>query len=300
MDTSRLVRSSARSLAVAVLTCGVLSAQPATLEPTPAVRSPGNAQWASSADEARTRAASEGKNVFYEISQPRCGNCIRMDTLLYPAFDFEALLISMVPVKVSLDSPEGRELARRYNIQEAPAVVVTTPTGRLIFQMVGFTNTQDFYPHILRDLDAYRQFVRKIEAQDIARLKAREALDTATELYERSDPAAALPRLRRAVSAPDVSPTIRDEARELLAAVELDLGQVGASRATTERLIETTRDSLRRQRAEIFRAQLPLAENKPAEAVAIFKKFLRDHPNSPYRKQVSDMLERLAGSPPRR
>jgi tetratricopeptide (TPR) repeat protein len=218
--------------------------------------------------------------------------------LLYPAFNFEALLIPMVPVKVSLDSPEGKGFARRYGIDDVPAVLVTTPEGRLVFQMVGFTNTQDFYPHIQADLDAYRKFSRKIEAQDVPKLPAPEALQSGVELYKRSDPIAALPRLRRAISARDSTASLRDEAREFLAAVELDLGQVAASRETTQRLIETTQDSLRRQRAELFRAQLPLAENKPAEARALFQKFLKDHPNSPSNKQVSDTLERLSGSSP--
>ncbi len=47
--------------------------------------------------------------MFLEFVKEDCGNCKRMDTLLYPAFDFEALLIAMVPVKVDLDSPLGKE-----------------------------------------------------------------------------------------------------------------------------------------------------------------------------------------------
>ncbi len=280
----------------AVSATAALAQQPAspTPEPTPLVRSPGNADWAPDPEEAARRASAQGKYVFYEFDQPRCGNCTRMDTLLYPAFDFEALLIPMVPVKVSLPSPEGRELARRYNISDAPAVLVTTPEGRVIFQMVGFTNIQEFYPHIHKDLDDYRKFARVIDAQDILHLPAREALDTGIQLYQRLDPASALPRLKRAAAAKDSTPAIRDDAREALAAVELDLGQVAASRATNQRLLETTRDALRRQRAELFRAQLPLAENKPDEALALFQKFLKDHPTSPYRKQVTDLLAKVS------
>jgi hypothetical protein len=281
---------------LAALGSGVLRAQQPDIQPNPTVNSPGNAQWAASPAEAKSRAAAEGKLVFYEFDRPQCGNCVRMDTLLYPAFDFEALLIQMVPVKVSLDSPEGQELARRYNLTDAPALLVTTPQGRGVFTMVGFSNIDDFYPHIRTDLDAYRTFARKLETQDIAKLPARDAYETGAELYQRNDPAAALPRLRRVVSARDATASIREEARELLAAVELDLGQVASSRATIERLIATTHDSLRRQRGELFRAQLPLAENKPAESLALFRKFLKDHPNSPYRKQVSDMLEKASAA----
>ncbi|MDQ2969880.1 MAG: hypothetical protein M3R62_03380 [Acidobacteriota bacterium] len=220
-----------------------------------------------------------------------------MDTLLYPAFQFEAILLPMVPVKVALASPEGRELASRYAIRETPAVLVTTAEGRLVFLMQGFTNAPEFYRHIQQDTGTYRAFAKRIEEQDIARLPAREALDTGRELYQRSDPGAALPRLKRAVTAAPSPPAVRDEAREILAAVELDLGQVANSKRTVDRLLATTKDARRRERAELFRAQLPLAENKPAEALALFRKFQRDHPKSPYIDQVNAMLARLTQAP---
>src|SRR5215475_2755207 len=84
--------------------------------PTKAVRSPGNAVWAVTLPEARSRASSENKLVFIEFDKERCGHCQRMDQLLYPAFDFEALLIPMVPVKLRIDSPEGKTIANHYGV----------------------------------------------------------------------------------------------------------------------------------------------------------------------------------------
>ncbi|MCA1581202.1 MAG: thioredoxin fold domain-containing protein [Acidobacteria bacterium] len=262
-----------------------------------AVTSPGNARWAGTPDEARARAATESKFVYVEFDEPECGQCRRMDALLYPAFQFEAVLLPMVPVKISLSSPEGRELARRYGVRETPAVLVTTAEGRIVFLMQGFTSAQEFYQRISQDTASYRAFARRVDSQDIAKLKPREALETGRELYQRSDSAAALPRLQRAASSPQSPPAVRDEAREILAAVELDLGQVASSRRTIERLLATSRDPLRRERGELFRAQLPLAENKPAEALALFKKFQKDHPKSPYIEQVNAMLARLTAPP---
>lgn len=267
-------------------------------QPTPervpgAVTSPGNAKWAASVDEAKGRASAEGKNVFVELDRPQCGACSRMDSLLYRAFDFEALLIPMVPVKLSMDGPEGRELARRYGFLQAPTVLVTNPEGRLIFLMEGFANAPDFYQRIQQDMDKYREFAKRVEAQDVLKLSAKEALDTGRELYQRSDAATALPRLKRAASLPKAPAAIRDEAREILAAVELDLGQIAQSRRTTDLLIATTRDPLRKERGELFRAQIPLAENNPTEALARFQKFQKDHPKSPYAERVRAMLARL-------
>jgi thiol-disulfide isomerase/thioredoxin len=276
---------------------GAAQTQPQAQAPGATPPSPGNARWAADANEAKARAAAEGKLVYVEFDARGCGQCRRMDALLYPAFDFEALLIPMVPVKVGLDLPEGRELARRYGIRDTPAVLVTSPEGRLVFRMEGFTNTSEFYQHIHQDLNAYRVFAKRIEGQDIAHLPAAEALATGRELYQRSDSEAAVPRLRRAASDPKAPAAVRDEAREILAAVELDLGQVAASRRAIEQLLISTKDPRSRERAELFRAQLPLAENKPAEALALFRKFQKDHPKSPYIEQVNAMLAKLSEAP---
>ena len=267
--------------------------------PTKAVRSPGNAVWAATLPEARSRATSEKRLVFIEFDQNRCGNCERMDHLLYPAFDFEALLIPMVPVKLSIDSGEGKVIAKHYRIDQAPGILVTTPGGRLVFAMSGFLNPEDFYPHIRQDLDEYREFARRVDSQDISKLSAREALETAQQLLRRLDPASAEPRLVRAASTPDAPAPIRDQARETLAGVQQQMGNIPAARETIELLIATTQDAQTRERAELFRAQLPLAEQKPAEAYALFQKFQKDHPKSQYRGQVQAMMTRLEASLPK-
>ena len=258
------------------------------------VRSPGNADWAPNLEEARQRAAAQKKFLYVEFGSTDCRDCIRMDNMLYRAFDFEALLVPMVPVKVSLDSGEGEELARRHGIRQAPAVLIKSPEGRLVVVAEGFSNPPDFYSHIHKEMDTYNALARKVEAQDVPKLTAVEALDTGRELYQRGDAASAVPRLKRAVAAPDGKAAQRDEAREILAAAELDTGDIKGSRQTINRLIETTKDSDRRERAEIFRAQIPLAENKPQEAYALFQKFEKDHPDSKYVGQVRAIRERLA------
>ena len=209
-------------------------------------------------EEASTARFAGNKFVFLEFFKEDCGNCKRMEALLYPAFDFEALLVSMVPVKIDPDTPLGREFVQRYGIDATPAILVTTPEGRRVFLMAGFYNQADFFRHATTALDSYRAFARRIDSQDISKLPAKDALDTGSELYRRSDPEAALPRLRRAASATGATNDAqREDALELLAAVELDLEQPASSRQTIERLLKTTKDRARRERAEIFRAQIP-------------------------------------------
>jgi thioredoxin-related protein len=272
---------------------------PATAAPAPPVPAtsepagPGNVIWATSTDEAHDRALKDGKFVFFEFTKQECGNCERMDALLYPAFDLEALLVSAIPVKIDLDSREGQAIAARYSIEEAPSVLITTPEGRLVFLMQGFMNQSEFFRHANGAIAGYRKWAKQIDSQNVAKLSAKDAFDSGNELYHRSDPEAALPRLRRAVSAPGLSLKQREDTLELIAAVELDLGQPAASKKTIEQLLTTTKDRQRRERAELFRAQIPLAENKPAEALALFRKFQKDHPTSPHIGRVNELIARL-------
>jgi thioredoxin-related protein len=284
---------------LAALAASPAAAQSPAATPAPAAKKavsdpippgPGMVAWATSLEEARLRANEGDKLVFIEFTKKECGNCERMDNLLYPAADLEALLSTMVPIKVDLESAMGRDLAARYGFSEAPSVVITTPEGRLVFLMEGFYNQGEFFRHAYAGVDAYRKFAAKVESQDIARLPMKEALETGTELYRRSDSEAALPRLRRAVAAPGGTVAEREDALELLAAVEFELAQPALSRKTIERLLATTKDRERRERAELFRAQIPLAENKPAEALALFRKFQKDHPKSTRIAQVNELV----------
>ncbi len=270
-------------------------AQDAAPNPAPErkVTSPGNAEWAPDAAEARSRASAQRKLVFYEFTNSGCGDCRRMESLLYPAFDFEALLIGMVPVRLELDSPAGQEFANRYSITDVPAILITTPEGRLVFLMQGFMNAPDFYRHVHKDLDAYRDVARRIDSQDVATLKAEEAYASGTELYARADFQGAASRLQRAAAAADATPQLRVNALEGLAAADLQLGRPADARRAIDKVIASTQKPEQKQRAELFLAQIALSENKPAEALAIYKKFEKSYPDSKYLAKVHSFVERL-------
>ncbi len=287
------IRRSAIAAAILALALAAGTAPGQTPDsPNRPVASPGNATWAKTAEEARARAAAEKKLVYTEFDSESCGDCRRMQSLLYPAFDFEALLTGMVPVKVRNDSPDGKALMERYKITETPSVLITTPEGRLVFLMQGFKDAQDFYGHARKDLDAYRQFAKKLEAP-VDGLSAGDALAIARELYARLDPKAAIPYLRRAAAAPEPGPGVRETALEGLAAAELEAGDAAASRKAIDQLIATTKSPDQKERAELFRAQIPLAQNNPAEALALYKQFVKDHPNSKYLERVQSFIARL-------
>lgn len=263
------------------------------------VKSPGNAVWAPDVRTAHERAAADGALVYHEFTKRDCGGCARMQALLYPAFDFEALLIGMVPVIVDIESTDGRALAQRYHVTDTPSVLITTPSGRLVFLMQGFQDAPDFFSHVHTDLAQYRQFAKKVDAQDVAHLPAAEAFQTGQQLYARFDFEGAATRLARAASAKDATPAIRSGALEGLAAAELELGHTAESRKAIDRLIATTQDPAQKESAELFRAQIALVENKPQDALAAYKRFEKDHPDSQYLGEVRTFIARLEKGAPK-
>ena len=293
---SLIARAAFACLLAAAPALSQTTAPPAPPENRP-VKSPGNADWAPTVADARKRAETEKKLVYYEFESQGCDDCRRMQKLLYPAFDFEALLVGMVPVRVHYGAPEVQPLQELYGIATAPAVLITTPSGRLVFLMNGFKDAPDFYAHVHKDLDLYRQFEKKLAGQNVDTLTANEALATGHELYARKDPEAALPMLKRAAAAQNPGPGVRERALEELAAVQLELGDAAASRETIDRLISVAKNADQKERAELFRAQIPLSQNNPAEALALYKQFVKDHPNSKYVERVQSFIARLSPPP---
>ncbi|HTR05006.1 MAG TPA: hypothetical protein VMN82_17600 [Thermoanaerobaculia bacterium] len=304
MTTSRVLIPSVLIAAGAAL-CGVAGAQqPTPASPPPpaarrAVKSPGNAVWAANVTEARAIAKADHKLVYYEFASKECGDCRRMQGLLHPAFEFEALMTGMVPVQVALSSTDGTKLAEIYTISQEPSVLITNPDGRLVFKMEGFKDAGDFYAHVHKDVDGYREFARVVDAQDVPRLSADEAFSTGKALYARFDYEGAASRLARAAAAPDATPEIRESALMGLSAADRQLGNFPGARSAADKVIATTKNPDQKQRAELALAEIALAEQKPGEALALYKKFAKDHPKSPYLDKVHGFITRLEAAQPK-
>jgi len=300
MPTSRVLnRTAAAAVLLSALGSALVRGQtprpnpPAESAEAPATRNPGNTAWASSLAEARQTAKAEKKLVFHEFISPGCGQCRRMEALLYPAFDFEALLIGMVPVQVDIESPDGKALADRYGITETPSVLITNPSGRLAFLMQGFKDAPDFYQHAHADLNAYRKFARQIDAQDVATLPAAEAYATGRDLFTRYDYEGAAARLERAAAAAGSNVDLREKALMGVSAAERQLGHYAAARKAAETVVATTKNPDQKEQAELAIAEIALADNRLGEALDDYHRFAREHPNSPYIEKVRGFISKL-------
>jgi tetratricopeptide (TPR) repeat protein len=257
---------------------------------------PGRAEWARSYADAAGRARSENKVVYVEFDTETCSDCKRFDTLLYPATDFEFLLLRMVPVKLRLGQDEASTLAARYHVGKAPSVLILSPGGALIFRLEGFDSPPSFYRHVHTSMADYDKLnVRMIhEPETLDDPKAE--LSLGAELYRRFDSEEAVARLERAARSPRADSETREQALAFLASAQLELNRVADSKASVDEILKSTKDPARREKAELFRAQVSLAEGKRAEARRRYQDFLKDHPGSKLRSEAETLLKGLGDS----
>ena len=265
--------------------------------PSPAhATTPGKAVWEPTYEKARARATSEGKLVFIEFTGEGCGNCVRMDSLLYPAVNFEMTLLRMVPVKLDRTVGEGAALAERYGITESPAVLILSSGGALVFRVNGFDQAPAFYAHVRESMAAWDKIhVRMIHEPEFIG-DPKEELALGTELALRYDPEEAAPRFERASEAPGADAATRDLALTYLASARFKLKKYTESRATLGKILLVSKDADLREQAELFVSQIALAEGKRAEARRTVMAFLRDHPGSARVPAARKMLASMNGT----
>lgn len=254
---------------------------------------PGGAAWAGTFAEARERARQEGKVVYVEFGKDGCGDCERLKHLLYPAMEFELTLLRMVPVKLTLDAGEAVNLGLRYNVTQAPAVLIVSPGGALIFRLEGYETQGAFFSHVHQSMADYDRLNVKMVHEPETIADPRSELSLGAELFRRFDSEEALPRLERAARSPKADPETREEALAFLASAQLDLNRVAESRATVESLLKLTKNPVRREKAELFRAQVALAEGHRDEARRRYQDFLKKHPDSKLKPQAEAVLREL-------
>ena len=286
-----------KSVIVAAAFAAVAAVAGASPEPEPApVPTPGKAVWAADFATARARAGQAGKLVFVEFGETPCGNCERMDALLYPAVNFEMMLLRMVPVKLERGTGEGAALAARYEIDRTPAVLILSPSGALVFRVDGFDTVNAFYSRSRESLAAWDKLhVRMIHEPEF-RDDPREELALGLDLARRYDSDEAAPRFEHAASSPKADPETRDRALSSLAEADLKMRRFPEAKAAIERLLATTTNAGLREQAEIFAGLIALDSGDPSAARAAWQEFVRRHPKSPYLAEARARLERLGAA----
>ena len=282
-------------------------AAPETASPTPPAAAPvpgqvppgpGKADWAETFARARERADHEGRVVYVEFFEKTCGNCVRMQQLLYPAVNFEMMLLRMVPVRLDRLSVEGGALAERYGVTQSPSVLILSPGGALIFRVDGFDNAGEFYRHVHTSMTGWDALhVRMIQEPEF-RDDPKQELALGEDLLRRMDPEEAAPRFDRAARSKTADAATRDLALTALATAQYRMKRFAEARATLDDLLRTSRDPAIREQAELSRGLVEIAEGKREEARRTITAFLREHPESRLAANARQMLTSIPAEAP--
>ena len=197
----------------------------------PSVRSPATPRGRKTPLKRRREPLREEADLL-RVRRPGCGDCRRMQALLYP-----------VRLRGAADRygsrAAGHRLGRRQTAggtvrnPRSPRRVITTPEAGSCFSS-RLQGRADFYGHVRKDLDDYRKFAQRIEGQEgrdaVGRGSPRDGPRALCAPRHRGRAPASQARQRGAQSQTGV----RESALEGLAAAELQLGQTaGDARQST-------------------------------------------------------------------
>ncbi len=126
---------------------------------------------------------------------------------------------------------------------------------------------------------------------------AKSELLLGAELFRRFDSEEAIPRLQRAAS-PKSPQGIREEALAFLASAQMERERFTEAQATVDTLLKITKNAAFRERAELFRAQIALAQGRRDEARREFQAFMTRHPASKLKDQAKMYLDQMGSEKP--
>ncbi len=239
-----------------------------------------------------------GSRIFVFLEQKDCGDCRRMDALIFPARAFQQYLEDKVVARLDIDAADGAPLAARFGITPAPAWLVLTPDLVVSSVQVGVTSQAQWFD----ELEAYEK--RWATYQKMLAEEARSPRDgslifeNARETFKRRGDALAEPKFRKLADDASTPPAIREQSLAYLATIEMDAKRLDDARRDLERLLESGKDADLLERAEIRLAEVEIGKGDYAATRRRLQAFRKAHPSSKLLPEVQE-LEKLMDSLPK-
>lgn len=104
--------------------------------------------WLSSLDDAKSIAQGLNKPILVDFWAVWCGPCKKMDQDVWSKEEIKVLMENFVPVKIDLDA--NGALARSYNVQAIPNILILDGWGNTLYTSVGYKTKSDI-KHLLEN-----------------------------------------------------------------------------------------------------------------------------------------------------
>lgn len=250
--------------------------------------------WADSFSDAVEKAKKiPGGRILIEFVDDNCAACGRQETFIVPTTSFYAFTRDKVPVRLSRSSTDGRRLAARFGVQGVPTWMVVTPDLLMCGVLAGLTNQSQWFQTFAETERSWALYKQKLEeeAKDPGNVALVFAI--AEETFKRSGDDLAEPRFARLAKEPKASPEMRERSLAYLTSIQMDQMRIEEAARNLETLLETAKDPVLRERAELRLADVEIARGRKDRAVKRLQDFKKAHPASPFAAEADELLRVL-------
>ena len=100
-----------------------------------------NTNWLTSFEDAKKMSQALNKPILVDFWAFWCGPCKKMDQDVWSKEEIKTLMDNFVPVKIDIDANVG--LARTYNIQAIPNILILDGWGNILYTSVGYKDKKE-------------------------------------------------------------------------------------------------------------------------------------------------------------
>jgi len=255
--------------------------------------------WTSTWEEAvgAARQIPDGRVLIY-FGDDDCGACRRMEALVIPSTSFWAFTRDKVPLYLKLGSEDGKALAAKLRVRQAPTWVVVTPDLLVCGGQAGPTSQMGWVETFTRSEASWVDYRRLLERETQDPADAKVVFDVARETFRRGGDRIAEPRFERLANDPKAPPDLREQSLAYLASIELDAGRPDRADGYLDRLLAVAKDPVLKQRAQLRKADVEIARGRRDLAIARLQGFKKEWPGSPLVAEADALLQALAAAKP--
>lgn len=246
--------------------------------------------WIKSLTTAQKTAKEKKRLIFVDLFADWCGWCHRAEQEVFPSEAFQKATDDMVLLRLNTeDGGEGTNLSRNFGVSSLPTFLILTPDMMVAGIVRGYAPAAEFAKIVTDTRAKYQDFLKRA-AKEPTDPQAR--LDLAREYRVRNGFTQSESRLRKLLDA-QIPETVRDDAYYELALSQLLQKKYDDSMKTLKKFASLQNKGDAYERSRLLVGDVYIQQGNFDKAVAEYKNFKINFPNSPLIKNVDMVLPQL-------
>jgi tetratricopeptide (TPR) repeat protein len=246
--------------------------------------------WIKSLATAQKAAKDKQRLIFVDLFADWCGWCHKAEQEVFPSEAFQKATDDMVLLRLNTeDGGEGTNLSRNFSVTSLPTFLILTPDMMVAGVVRGYAPAKEFAKIVTDTRAKYTEFVKRA-AKEPADPQAR--LDLAREYRVRNGFAQSESRLKKLLESQPPQ-NVRDDAYYELALSQLLQKKYDATMTTLRKFASLQNKGETYERSRLLIGDVYIQQGNFEKAVAEYRNFKLNFPNSPLIKNVDSVLPQL-------